>query len=97
MPFALAAQAEAAALRRLGFARRGRLRSGAENRPQPRLGNAPRRFSFNIRRFGMAKLASGTDCVNDSDAPGQPMPKHGSEARRRIFRLERLAVLQIAR
>ena len=45
----------------------------------------------------MAKLASGTDCVNDSDAPGQPMPKHGSEARRRIFRLERLSVLQVAR
>jgi hypothetical protein len=28
------------------------------------LENAPRRFSFNIRRFGMAKLASGTDGVN---------------------------------
>ena len=47
-----------------GSARRGRLRSGAGNRPQPRQGNAPRRTSFNIRRFGMAKLASKADGVN---------------------------------
>ncbi len=53
-----------------GFARRGRLRSAAGNRPQPRPENAPRRTSFNIRRFGMAKLALRNGWC-------QPRVKHG--------------------
>ena len=63
-PSARAALPEAAGSAPHGSARRGRLRSGAGNRPQPRPGNAPRRTSFNIRRFGMAKLASEADGVN---------------------------------
>ena len=51
-----------------GPARRGKLRSGAGNRPQPPPENATRRTPFNIRRFGMAKLASGTDGVNRAEA-----------------------------
>ena len=51
-----------------GPARREKLRSAARNRPRPPPENATRRTPFKIRRFGMAKLASGTDAVNRAEA-----------------------------